>query len=202
MNLCKGGCGLEARHGKWCSESYYKCPGYKKQLSDRAKIRGNNGINGRCKKKFNKTDYTEKRVFEFVCNQCGRPYQKTLTVVAKSSRKTSLCRSCIAKNAHHEKNKNKPYSQQTKNERKKIIWVEQNKKCNQCLYSEYDLFSGPYELHHIDGNSKNTIRKNEEVLCANCHVMTSNYGFRGKKHKQESRQKISNAILEINAKQE
>ena len=196
-NLCKGGCGQSAEYGDWCSITYYKCPGYLKKLSDKAKLRGNNGINGKCKKKFKKSDYIERRIFNFICPQCDKSYEQELTIIG-GMKKNPLCRSCSMINSYHNKNKNKPYNQQTKKVRKSKVWIEQNKKCNKCDFSKYDLETGPYELHHIDGNSKNTNRDNEEVLCANCHMMTPNYGFRGKKHKYESKQKIRISILEIN----
>ena len=49
--LCKGECGKEARFGKWCCVRYYSCEEYRKKLSDKAKLRGNNGVRGSLSKK-------------------------------------------------------------------------------------------------------------------------------------------------------
>jgi 5-methylcytosine-specific restriction endonuclease McrA len=34
----------------------------------------------------------------------------------------------------------------------------------------------PIALHHIDGNYKNNLESNLQLLCPNCHSLTSNYG--------------------------
>jgi 5-methylcytosine-specific restriction endonuclease McrA len=33
----------------------------------------------------------------------------------------------------------------------------------------------PLEINHIDGNASNTWEENLEVLCPNCHSLTTNY---------------------------
>jgi len=75
--------------------------------------------------------------------------------------------------------------------RKKICWEQQGRKCNHCGYDKLDLKTGPYQLHHIDGNPRNHKRENEEILCCNCHYMTDNYGHKNRKHTNESRKKMS-----------
>lgn len=79
--------------------------------------------------------------------------------------------------------------------RKKIKWQQQRKKCNRCGFNLYTLKDGPYELHHIDGNRKNTTDKNEEILCCNCHGLTKNFRHRGTKHSKETKQKISRKLM-------
>ena len=83
-----------------------------------------------------------------------------------------------------------PYEQKNYPNRKEILWNDQKQKCNRCSYNLYNLHSGPYQIHHIDGNFNNLSRENEELLCCNCHFMTDNYGFKGRKHHSKTKQII------------
>lgn len=50
-----------------------------------------------------------------------------------------------------------------------------------CMMCRLDCWLGkpiPLELHHIDGDSKNNLFSNLQILCPNCHAFTPNY--RGK----------------------
>jgi hypothetical protein len=91
----------------------------------------------------------------------------------------------------------KPYHTLGIPKRKKILWKEQGCKCNHCDYNLYDPLNGPYELHHIDGNHHNRQKNNEELLCCNCHNMTPNYRFKGRKHTQESKDLISKRYMPV-----
>ena len=62
----------------------------------------------------------------------------------------------------------------------------------ECGYSHInENGKGPFEIHHIDGNHDNWKEENLNVLCLNCHWFTPNWRFRGKKHSEESKLKIS-----------
>jgi hypothetical protein len=50
--------------------------------------------------------------------------------------------------------------------------------CSSCNTSLWKGKPIPLELHHIDGNNKNNVLSNLEILCPNCHSQTEN--FRGK----------------------
>lgn len=39
----------------------------------------------------------------------------------------------------------------------------------------------PLEVNHIDGNAKNNIEENLELLCPNCHSLTHNFRNLNKK---------------------
>jgi len=56
-------------------------------------------------------------------------------------------------------------------------------KCNTCGLTEWLGNPIPLELEHIDGNNSNHLLKNLELLCPNCHSLTSTYRGRNKKHK-------------------
>ena len=57
-------------------------------------------------------------------------------------------------------------------------------KCELCGWSEKPLGYkySTCEIHHIDGNPKNNRLDNIQILCPNCHSLTGNFRFRGKKH--------------------
>ena len=128
------------------------------------------------------------------CSNCGIIFKK---VHAKhylnDPRYKPLCNKCIKEKigkgvikSFKEKIKLTPYEKLTNIRRKKIIWQEQGQKCLECGFNFYSLEIGPYQLHHKDRNSNNKSRENECILCYNCHFMTGNWGFTGRKHKKES----------------
>ncbi len=53
--------------------------------------------------------------------------------------------------------------------------------CEQCGNVEWMGQPIPLELHHKDGNRRNNLLENLELLCPNCHAATDNY--RGSKKK-------------------
>lgn len=58
------------------------------------------------------------------------------------------------------------------------IIAKAENQCSKCGWREYHPVTGrvPLQVHHIDGNAMNTVEKNLEALCPNCHAMTPNYG--------------------------
>jgi predicted HNH restriction endonuclease len=48
----------------------------------------------------------------------------------------------------------------------------------------------PLEQHHKDGNSENNSKDNLELLCANCHALTKNYGAKNKGNGRKNRYKM------------
>lgn len=60
------------------------------------------------------------------------------------------------------------------------FWIEAGEFCRQCDLTEWR--GGPicFELHHLDGNSKNHRRSNTTLLCPNCHSQTHNYKGRNR----------------------
>lgn len=61
-------------------------------------------------------------------------------------------------------------------------------KCSRCGWHEKldgQEFS-PCELHHIDGNPHNHLFSNLELICPNCHSITSNYRSRNRAPSKET----------------
>ena len=61
---------------------------------------------------------------------------------------------------------------------RRYLMDRSNNKCSKCGWGEVNKKSGkiPLTINHIDGNAKNSIESNLEVLCPNCHSLTPNYG--------------------------
>lgn len=57
-----------------------------------------------------------------------------------------------------------------------------NYQCEKCGWNTINPYTNkvPLEIHHKDGNYKNTTENNLEVLCPNCHSLTNNFRARGK----------------------
>lgn len=71
---------------------------------------------------------------------------------------------------------------------KKQLKLENRNICEKCSFSYTDEDgNGPFQFHHKDGNNKNWKRENIEILCLNCHWMTPNFAFKGRKHTEKTK---------------
>jgi len=68
--------------------------------------------------------------------------------------------------------------------RKYLMKINDNK-CQECGWGVPNpvLNKVCLDLHHIDGDSKNTRLSNVQLLCPNCHSLTPTYKRVGGKHK-------------------
>lgn len=77
---------------------------------------------------------------------------------------------------------------------------QSDNKCSRpnCRWGEKNPRTGivPLTIHHIDGDSQNNRPNNLEVLCPNCHSITYNYGYSGKKSGRTMRKVISRKDLQ------
>ena len=64
------------------------------------------------------------------------------------------------------------------------ILYEQKGCCNNCGLNKWMDKDIPLELEHKDGNNKNNIRENLEMLCPNCHALTETWRGRNKNSKR------------------
>ena len=72
---------------------------------------------------------------------------------------------------------------------KKYLLKKYYNSCQKCgwnIINKY-LNSLPLELHHIDGDYTNNREENLELLCPNCHSLTSTYKASNKKSKRTHR---------------
>ena len=60
---------------------------------------------------------------------------------------------------------------------KRYLTEKAEHKCSECGWNKINPNSNkcPLEIHHIDGNYKNNIESNLQVLCPNCHSLTDTY---------------------------
>lgn len=75
--------------------------------------------------------------------------------------------------------------------RNALIKIRGNR-CEKCGLTQWQNQPIPLEAHHIDGNKCNNTLENLQLLCPNCHTLTSNYGS---KNNQKIKTKISDEEL-------
>lgn len=71
-------------------------------------------------------------------------------------------------------------------QKKKIILMEQNFKCNLCGIINWNNKPITLELEHKDGNHYNNLRENLECLCPNCHSQTDTWRGKNKRMKPKT----------------
>jgi hypothetical protein len=61
--------------------------------------------------------------------------------------------------------------------------------CCKCGWHKINKTSGkiPLEINHIDGDSTNNVESNLELICPNCHSLTSTYRGLNKGHGRKER---------------
>ena len=64
-------------------------------------------------------------------------------------------------------------------------------KCHKCGWSKINQFTNtvPLEVEHIDGNYLNNVENNLDLLCPNCHSLTSTYKGANKGNGRKERYK-------------
>jgi predicted nucleic acid-binding Zn ribbon protein len=62
---------------------------------------------------------------------------------------------------------------------RKYIFEKYDYKCHKCGWNEINPVSlkSPLQIEHIDGNYLNCKEENLDLLCPNCHSLTSTFGF-------------------------
>lgn len=73
----------------------------------------------------------------------------------------------------------------------RYLKTRSNNRCERCGWSEINPFTQkvPLQLHHKDGNWKNSYEENLEYICPNCHSLTENYGGANRGNGREERRK-------------
>lgn len=68
-------------------------------------------------------------------------------------------------------------------QQRKRVYHEQHHECNRCKLDEWQGEQLTLEFEHKDGNNKNSLRENVEMLCPNCHSLTKTWRGRNRKKK-------------------
>lgn len=76
---------------------------------------------------------------------------------------------------------------------KKYLFEKYSNKCCKCGWGETNPYSGtiPLEIDHIDGDYTNNSEDNLQLLCPNCHSLTSTYKGANKGRGRKDRKKYS-----------
>lgn len=139
-----------------------------------------------CAAKYNNVHFPKRKLsIRRICKNCG---------VELGWRKKK--QRCCSHHCHEElKYKNKPFSSWPKHRIRKHLLSTKGTVCERCDFSKTtEQGTGPFQIHHIDGNKRNNEYSNLEVLCNNCHWFTGNWGFRNKTHTHETRKRISKKL--------
>lgn len=99
---------------------------------------------------------------KFCSNKCHRDFQY---------------KDYIAKWQRHEVTGIKGKNGQLSNYVRRYIFEKFQSKCSKCGWSETNPYTNtvPLEIEHIDGNWENSYEENLDLLCPNCHSLTSTY---------------------------
>jgi 5-methylcytosine-specific restriction endonuclease McrA len=72
---------------------------------------------------------------------------------------------------------------------RKYMFLKHSSKCQKCGWSSVNSFTKkiPLQVHHIDGNHRNNLEENLELLCPNCHSLTETFGSRNRGKGRDAR---------------
>lgn len=70
-----------------------------------------------------------------------------------------------------------------------FLMQDRGKYCERCKLSTWQNDDIPLNVHHKDGDAKNNVPSNLELLCLNCHGLTENFGCKNKKSARSYRYK-------------
>lgn len=150
----------------------------------------------------------KKRFNKFCCHSCSAIFNnlrkekhkitclKCSIVFTPSRRNRKYCSIlCQAKKKNEtviqqwKLGKNKGYNGKTKLVPpwlRKFLFEKFNSKCCKCGWCEVNATTKkiPLEVNHIDGDAENTKEENLELICPNCHSLTSNFRALNKNSKR------------------
>jgi len=117
---------------------------------------------------------------EFKCIFCGKDY------IGSRKNKGLYCSSKCQKDYEYESYielwKNDEIDGSIKNSRvskhiRRYLFEKYDGKCSRCGWDTPNPYIGKVilEIEHIDGNSTNNIEGNLDLICPNCHSLTSTY---------------------------
>lgn len=130
-----------------------------------------------CAASYNNRTYPKKTKINRICENCktsiagkGKKYC-SITCQAKFYQETKIQNWQNGKDSGYETNGT------VRRYIKKYLIQKSDYKCSKCGWNEINPTTKkcPLEIHHIDGNYKNNVEENLQVLCPNCHSLTNTY---------------------------
>lgn len=164
-------CGKEMKIKKFASSLLVKCEDCRKQ-----RFYSKSGY---------KKPYQEKVIV--VCYTCGKEFKRIKSRVSKTN---FCCKKCylegygksirgplIKKWLETDWNPTKGKSGEIPKFIRKYLFDKHNNKCTRCGWSKINETTGliPLEVEHLDGDWKNNRPENLDLICPNCHSLTSTY---------------------------
>jgi hypothetical protein len=106
---------------------------------------------------------TKRKSYKYCSNQCQTDYQYKKYIEDWKLGRT-------------DGNKGKEFPQLS-NHLKRFLLEKFGEKCCLCGWNKKHPLTKkvPLEVNHIDGNSFNNLEENLQLLCPNCHSLTSNF---------------------------
>jgi hypothetical protein len=155
-----------------------------------------------CQKQFTTSEKT--RLF---CNQsCSakfnnivrskKPCKKCLNCLKiLSSNKKIYCDNICQHSAQRKNKIEKGFDKCSSRFMRDYLIDKHGAECMKCQWKQINNTTGkiPIEMNHIDGNSENNDLDNLELLCPNCHSLTSNYRALNKGNGRHKRRERYNA---------
>ena len=152
-------------------ENEFKCQYCEKQFTAAAKTRLFCSM--RCSAIYNNTGRVTRQVKN--CLDCSKVLSRNNKI---------YCDNQCQQNAQRKSKIAKGFDKCSARFMKAYLIQEHGAKCMVCKWNEVNQTTGnvPIEINHIDGNSENNELSNLELLCPNCHSLTSNYKALNKGH--------------------
>lgn len=156
--------------------------------------RHNKFCNSSCSASYSNTrrERTKTKTKTFVCMNCGKINKISKCSVRKFC--NTKCQMEYQQNQYIQKWKKGEVDglsgYQLNGRIKKYMLEKAEYKCEICGWHEINPVTGksPLEVHHIDGDYTNNIEENLQVLCPNCHSLTSTYKAINKCGRKQRRQ--------------
>ena len=164
--LCGKPLDYEHRKNKFCNQSCAATYNNAKRsntqcFADTLKNKTCKNCGGPIKRR-RKESYAKAMLKEFCCNKCRLDYQqKDFIIKWKAGKITGTS----SENDIHERVR-------------QYMLEKANYSCELCGWHEINPATGkvPVQVHHKDGDCTNNREDNLQVLCPNCHSLTSTYG--------------------------
>lgn len=146
--------------------------------------------------KIKNGNYAVKNSLEKNCKFCNKKLINKKIVKTFCNAK---CQKGYENKIIYEKIEKGTYEYKTPKKYKDYLIDKYGNRCMRCGWNEVNKVTGkvPIQLEHKDGNSNNNDLTNLELLCPNCHSLTSTYGYLNKGNGRNERKKYRNYIKNL-----